>query len=77
MKEKKSNTKIWIMAIALGLLIVFAGVQAVELVNLKNKFNKEITSLAVKNKGGVSTGSSSSTKLSDNLKNLPSMVGGC
>jgi hypothetical protein len=75
-KSQRKNTKTWILVIALGLLIVISGVQAIELVNLKNKLNKEITALAPRSRGTISTGSSS-TKLSENLRNLPSMVGGC
>lgn len=73
-KSHKSNSKMWIMAIALGLLIVISAVQAVELVSLKNQLDNEITTLASTSKSIVSTGSES---LSKNLENLPSMVGGC
>ena len=69
----KPGMKLWIMAIALGLLIILSGVQAVELVSLKNKLDKEITALG-SSKSSVSTSSGS---LADNVKNLPSMVGGC
>ena len=72
--HNKPNMKLWIMAVAIGLLIILSGVQAVELVSLKNKLDKEITALG-SSKSTVSTGSSGS--LSDNIKNLPSMVGGC
>ena len=73
-KSHKSNSKLLIMAIALGLLIVISGVQAVQLVNLNNKLNDEAITLAASSKSTVSTGSDS---LSKNLENLPSMVGGC
>ncbi len=69
----KPTVKLWIMAAAIGLLIILSGIQAVELVSLKNKLDKEITALG-SSKSAVSTGSSG---LKDNLKNLPSMVGGC
>ena len=72
-EHHKPNMKLWIMAIILGLLIVLSGVQAIELVSLKNKLNNEITTLAKTSKSTVSTGGG----LSDNIKNLPSMVGGC
>lgn len=76
--KAKPNTKLWVMAIALGLLIVVAGVQAIELVGLKNKLNSEVSTLAVSGKSAptISTGKSSGT-LSKNLQNLPTMVGGC
>lgn len=74
-KSHSSSTKLWIMAIALGLLIVISAVQAVGLVSLKNKLNSEMgTFTAGSSKSTVSTGSES---LSKNLENLPSMVGGC
>ncbi|MDP3766134.1 MAG: hypothetical protein Q8R04_06495 [Nanoarchaeota archaeon] len=69
----KPTIKLWVMAAAIGLLIILSGIQAVELVSLKSKLDKEITSLG-SSKSAVSTGSSG---LKDNLKNLPSMVGGC
>ncbi len=76
--EPKPNTKLWIMVVALGLLIIVAGVQATELVGLKNKLNSEVSTLAA---GGNSAHSSSTGKssgsLSKNLQNLPTMVGGC
>lgn len=75
--SKNKNTKMWIMAVALGLLIVISGVQAFELVGLKNKLNEDLADLVEgSSKQTISTGSSGGG-LSDNLKNLPSMVGGC
>ena len=35
--KSNPNMKLWVMAIALGLLIVVSGVQAVELASLKNQ----------------------------------------
>lgn len=70
-----ANTKLWIMAVVLGLLIVVSVVQAVELVSLKNTINTKLTGLAVA-EPSISAGSSS-TNLQKNLQNLPSMVGGC
>ena len=72
-KSHKSNSKLLIMAIALGLLIVISGVQAIQLVSLRNQLDNEITTLST-SKSTVSTGSDT---LSKNLQNLPSMVGGC
>jgi len=72
-KSSNPNMKLWIMAVAIGLLIVISGVQAIELVSLKNKLS-EVEELGVSSKS-ASTGSSDD--LSNNLKNLPSMVGGC
>ncbi len=76
-KSSNPNTKLWIMAIALALLIAISGVQAVQLVGLKNKLNEDLKEIAGSStsKNVVSTGSSSS--LNNNLNNLPSMVGGC
>lgn len=72
--HNKPGMKLWIMAAVLGLLIILSGIQAVELVSLKSKLDKEITALG-SSKSAASAGSSSGLK--DNLKNLPSMVGGC
>lgn len=74
--KEKPDKKLWIMAIALGLLIVVAGVQGVELVGLKNKVNTELSGLSVA-KSGISSNLDSGGTLQKNLQNLPSMVGGC
>jgi len=77
MKKNKSNTKMVVIAIALGLLIVISGVQATELVSLKNKLGREITTLtATSEKSTISTNGKTGS-LSKNLKDLPGMVGGC
>jgi flagellar basal body-associated protein FliL len=73
--KEKPDKKLWIMVIALGLLIVVAGVQAIELVGLKNKVNTELTGLSIAKP--TSSSSSGSSTLQKNLQNLPSMVGGC
>ena len=65
-----TNATLWVMAIALGLLIIVAGIQAVEMVSLKNKLTNDISALGA-SKPSVSGG------LSKNLESLPSMVGGC
>lgn len=76
-KEKEKNGKFVVMAVLLGLLIVVAGVQAMELVSLKSKLSGDMNALAAGN-GKTSTGSgSSSSALKKNLQNLPQMVGGC
>ncbi|HJN57298.1 MAG: hypothetical protein QF436_00540 [Candidatus Woesearchaeota archaeon] len=76
-KNTNPNMKFWVMAIALALLILISGVQAVELVGLKNKLNNDLETLSVSSKKStVSTGQSSGG-LSNNLNNLPTMVGGC
>jgi|TARA_Y100000310_G_scaffold238535_1_gene241945 uncharacterized membrane protein len=72
-KSHKLNRRLWIMAIVLGLIIVISGVQAIQLVSLRNQLDNEITTLST-SKSTVSTGSDT---LSKNLQNLPSMVGGC
>lgn len=75
-RHNKSNTKMWIMAIALGLIIIISAVQAVQLVSLNDKLNEDLADVmaAGSAKKTVSTGSES---LKKNLENLPSMVGGC
>lgn len=74
--EGNVNKKIVVMAVAVLLLLVFSAVQAIELTNLKNMLNNELTTLSVAGKTEIST-SSSSTGLQQNIQNLPSMVGGC
>jgi len=74
-KKDKSSMKMLIMAVALVLLIAISGVQAIQLTSLKEKMNEDLSELAATKKT-VSTGHSSGS-LSDNLNNLPSMVGGC
>lgn len=73
-KTKQKPIKMWIIAIGLGLLILVSGIQAVELVNLKNKIDTELNDLAI-SKRSVTTESIST--LQKNLQNLPTMVGGC
>jgi hypothetical protein len=75
METKKKPVKFLVMAVLLGLLIVVSAVQAVELVNLKNKVDTELSSLPV-SKPAASAGSPSDT-LQNSIQNLPSMVGGC
>lgn len=74
--EGNVNKKIVVMVVAVLLLLVFSAVQAIELTNLKNMLNNELTTLSVAGKTEIST-SSSSTGLQQNIQNLPSMVGGC
>jgi hypothetical protein len=73
---KGTNKKLIIMATVIALLLVVSGVQAFELVSLKNKLNNELTALS---SGGAkaSAGVLPNSALANNLKNLPSMVGGC
>lgn len=73
MKKESQNKVVIVLAIAIAILIVFTGVQAIELVNLKNQVNQQIEK--IKQSGIVS--SSPSTTLQKNLQNLPTMVGGC
>ena len=76
-RRDKGSSKFVVMAVLLGLLIVVAGMQAVELVNLKSSLSKDITTLAVSGKSSTGSSASSSSALKKNLQNLPQMVGGC
>lgn len=60
--------------LVIGSLILLSGLQTVELINLKNRIETELTGLTV-SKSVIST--SSTNQLQQNLQNLPSMVGGC
>lgn len=73
-KNEGVSKKFVVMAVIMGLLILVAGVQAVELVSLKNKLNSGLSTLSASS-GKTST--SSGASLPNNLQNLPSMVGGC
>ncbi len=78
--KEKPNTRLWIMAVLLALLIVVSGIQAVELVGLKGKINTEMSDLTISKPKSLATntaGSSPSGQLQSNLENLPGMVGGC
>ena len=76
-KRTKQDTKMLIIALVLGILILVSGIQTLELMSLKNNLNAEIGTLSSgSSQKTISTGSSSGT-LSDNLNNLPQMVGGC
>lgn len=74
-KKEKTNTKLVVIAVALGLLVVVAGIQSIQLVSLKSKVNAELTGIVVK--PSAPSSSSSSDTLQRNIKNLPQMVGGC
>jgi len=63
-----------VLAIALGLLVIVAGVQAYQLFGLKEKLSDSGVSLKSVS-GKVSTGSSSPTA-APSLDALPQMVGG-
>ncbi|MBI5389656.1 hypothetical protein HZB01_04740 [Candidatus Woesearchaeota archaeon] len=68
------NTKLWIMAAVLGLLIILAGVQAVQLAGIKEKI---ASGPAVSTAGGNTQGGAPATNLKKSLDSLPQMVGGC
>jgi hypothetical protein len=71
-QETKMDKKLVIITIALGLLVILSGVQSFELVNLKEMVSDENINFA-----SGSGPSSSGSSLSENLANLPTMVGGC
>lgn len=73
MQQQRSNTAFWVLAIALALLVIISGVQAIELTKLKNQLKEEGASLSLGSQGAAS----SSSKLKSSLDSLPSMVGGC
>lgn len=79
-KKEKPNTRLWIMAVLLGLLILVSGIQAIELVGLKEKISTEMSDLTIsksKPLAANTAGSSPGEQLQTNLANLPGMVGGC
>ena len=77
--ESGMDKKIIVMMVLVGILVLVSAVQAVELVQLKEKlsdesltFGKATQKTSIGTSGGTAGGS-----LSKNLENLPSMVGGC
>lgn len=78
----RRNTRVWVMAVLLGLLIVVSGIQAVELVSLKEKITTEMGTITKTKPLAANTAGSSSSSgdLQANLRsleNLETMVGGC
>ncbi len=69
----KVDKKVVMAVIVLAFLLVFSIVQTIQLVGMKRKLQNEVslgsTPLAGKKEA--------STKVADNIKNLPGMVGGC
>lgn len=80
-KKEKPDIKLWVMAIALGLLMILSGVQAFELMRLKAKLNTElpavIAAASKANTGSGAGGGGDINTLKKNLANLPGIVGGC
>lgn len=74
MTKKESNIKMWAVMAALALMIVFSGVQAMELQSLKEKVNTGLDGLSTVQVGNTT---SKATNLKSNLESLPTMVGGC
>ncbi|MAG22398.1 MAG: hypothetical protein CL943_03805 [Candidatus Diapherotrites archaeon] len=70
-----ANTKVLVLMAVLGLLIIFSGVQAIELADLKEQINNEFDGLSLQSEDTVKV--SSSSNLQNNLQSLPNMVGGC
>ncbi len=81
MKQGKENIehKGWarkeiLMVVLIGMLVITAGAQTVQLVGMSS------AEIAVPNQVGASplkTGSAPAPSVPTNLQNLPSMVGGC
>jgi len=71
--------KSWIFAIVLGVLIIVAAVQAVQLYGVKTSLEDGSVSVGSASAGtNVASGSNSeTTSSSSSLAELPSMVGGC
>ena len=73
----EANTKIWLMVLSVGLLLVVSVVQAVELLGINSaagSFTGEVK--ATPKASGTSSGGSGQT-LQKSLDDLQGMVGGC
>lgn len=78
MKKETRNTKLWLMVLALGLLIVISGVQALELNSMREQVSELSTEIQlVASAPQATTISSSGSSLKSSIASLPSMVGGC
>ena len=66
-----------VIAIVLGVLVVIAGVQAYQLMGLKNRLSASGSVSGAGVGSAPATTQGSSPQLPSNLQNLPSMVGGC
>ncbi len=76
---KPMDTKTIVMMVMVGLLVLVSAVQAVQLMDLKEKLSDDsltVSSASGKTAVGAGPGAGGSS-LSKNLENLPSMVGGC
>ena len=71
MKIKKAQLKALVMVVAVALLIIISGVQAVEIAGLKSKMSSGAAAFS-----GQDSGSAAAT-LQKSLQSLPQMVGGC
>ncbi len=70
--------KNWIFAIVLGVLVIVAAVQTIQLNVIKDGISSgEISSGSASSTTNTASSSSSSTSSSSSLSELPSMVGGC
>lgn len=74
-KSSKMDTKLLILAVAVALVLILSGVQAMQLSGLKSAVESGAGITAAKT-SSPSTSTSSET-LQTNLQNLPQMVGGC
>lgn len=74
-KDEQPNTKFIVMAVIVGILIVFSVMQSYEIANLKKELNTQLSTLSVVGKNPTTAQPGSNLK--KNLQNLPSMVGGC
>lgn len=66
-----------IISLVLGVLVVIAVLQAVQLVGLKNKLSGGAVNTGSANVPVQAGGSGNGAQLPSNLQNLPQMVGGC
>ncbi len=73
----EANTKLWLMVLSVGILLVVSAVQAVELMGINSaasSFTGEVK--AAPKASGISSGGSGDT-LQKSLNDLQGMVGGC
>lgn len=76
-KDEGMDKKTIIMMVLVGLLVLFSGVQSMELMSLKGKLSDEGLTLGKASSSTKTAIGGGGGDLSNNLNNLPSMVGGC
>ena len=66
-----------VIAVVLGVLVLIAAIQAVQLFGLKSRIGSNAQTSTINTPVATGSGNGGGAQLPSNLQNLPSMVGGC